>query len=141
MAPRRKKRTVRRSRTFRVLNALEAATYGAIVLQGTTGYSNPISFFTDQADIGYENANVGIGSLQVMQLKGADQIGLQDIISSPGASMQALQNNLQANFIPMAIASFTTAVTFKLGKNLLRRPVASINRNIMKPLFGKAVAL
>jgi hypothetical protein len=118
MAPRRKKRTVRRSRTFRVLNALEAATYGAIVLQGTTGYSNPISFFTDQADIGYENANVGIGSLQVMQLKGADQIGLQDIITSPGAS-----------------------VTFKLGKNLLRRPVASINRNIMKPLFGKAVAL
>jgi hypothetical protein len=141
MAPRKKKRTVRRSRTFRVLNALEAATYGAIVLQGTTGYSNPFSFFTDQADIGYENANVGIGSLQVMQLKGADQIGLQDIISNPGESMKALQNNLQANFIPMAIASFTTAVTFKLGKNLLRRPVASINRNIMKPLFGKAVAL
>ena len=140
MAPRRKKRTVRRSRTFRVLNALEAATYGAIVLKGTTGYSNPISFFTDQADITLDSID-NLGSTNVYDYKGTDQIGLQDLITSPGVAVQTLQSNLQANFIPMAVASFTTAVTFKVGKNLLRRPVASINRNIMKPLFGKAVAL
>jgi hypothetical protein len=141
MARGKAKKRVRRSRTFRVLNALEAATYGAIVMQGTTGYSNPIAFFTDEPDIGYQNANVGMGSLSIQTVVGADQVGLQDIISNPGLSLATIQSNLQSNFIPMAVASFTTAATFRLGRLLLRRPMSSINRNIMKPLFGKAVAL
>lgn len=137
MPPRKKARRVRRSRTFRVLNALEAATYGAIVMKGTTGYSNPVAFLSDAPDIREWHH----GPTGTYGMEGAEQIGLQDIISNPGLSLAQIQNNLASNFVPMALASFTTSITFRLGKMLLRRPVSSINRNIMKPLFGKAVAL
>jgi hypothetical protein len=137
MAARKKAKRVRRSRTFRVLNALEAATYGAIVMKGVTGYSNPIAFFSDAPDIQeWHYAPTGATGVH-----GLEQIGLQDIVSEPGMALAKIQSNLSNNFIPMALASFTTGLTFRLGKMLLRRPVSSINRNIMKPLFGKAVAL
>jgi len=49
--------------------------------------------------------------------------------------------NFQANILPMAIAGFTTSIGFKVGKRLLRKPIGSINRNIIVPALGAGIKL
>jgi len=49
--------------------------------------------------------------------------------------------NLQKNIIPMAVGAATTAVTFNVGKRLLRRPINNINNNLMRPLLGSGIKL
>ena len=143
MAPRRRKRKTRRSRGTSLINALEAYTYGAILSEGVAGTS-PWGFFTGDADIGYRNVSLGIGGadgrgsgMTGMQLVGASQISLGDLISNPSLSLNEMSKNLQSNLVPMAIQSLLTGVSFRFGKRLLRRPIANINRNIMAPMFGK----
>jgi len=49
--------------------------------------------------------------------------------------------NFSNNLLPMAIAGFTTAISFKVGKRLLRGPISSVNRNIIKPALGAGIRL
>ena len=46
-----------------------------------------------------------------------------DIVSNPGVATSTMAMNLQKNIIPMSVAAATTALTFNVGKRLLRRPI------------------
>ena len=142
MAARRRKTKRRRSRSFSLINALEAYTYASILSEGVAGTS-PWGMITGATDLGTVNVSTGMGAYSQMtqQTVGAGQISLGDIVSQPGQALSVMSANLQSNLIPMAVASLGTSVAFRFGKRLLRRPVSNINRNIMVPLLGKSVRL
>jgi hypothetical protein len=128
-----------------LLNALEAYTYASILSQGVAGTS-PWGMITGATDIGQAmvTSNPGMGGYGVttsLQTVGAAEISLGDIVSNPGLALSEMTKNLQNNLVPMAVQSLVTGVSFRFGKRLLRRPIANINRNIMKPLLGAGIKL
>lgn len=141
--PRRKRKKSRRKPAFSVLNALEAYVYATILTEGTAGTS-PWGFVTGDADIGMTQA-LGVGrpftGENTMQLSGAGEISIGDIVKNPSLSLETMAANFQANLIPMAVAGFTTSISFRLGKKLLRRPINNINRNIIRPALGHGIKL
>ena len=141
MPARKKKRTYRR-KSFSVLNALEAYVYATILTEGVAGTS-PIGLITGATDLGTKMTSVGMGSRpeQTLQVTGAGEISLGDILSEPQLALSTMSSNFQSNLAPMAIAAFTTSMTFRIGKRLLRRPINNINRNIMKPALGAGIKL
>ena len=141
MPARKKKRTYRR-KSFSVLNALEAYVYATILTEGVAGTS-PIGLITGATDLGTKMTSVGMGSRpeQTLTVSGAGEISLGDILSEPQLALETMSSNFQNNLAPMAIATFTTSMTFRIGKRLLRRPISNINRNIMKPALGAGIKL
>lgn len=146
MAPRRRRTKRRRGpRAVSLINALEAYTYASILSEGLAGTS-PWGMLTGSTDIGQSMVTVnpgmgGYGITQELRTVGASEISLGDVVSNPGLALSEMSKNLQSNLIPMAVASLVTGVSFRFGKRLLRRPIANINRNIMKPLLGAGVKL
>jgi len=145
----RKKATRRRSRkSFSIINALESLTYAEIIARGLTG-DGVFGFFMNATDLGYSKSTTqydsmggfGTSSTTGVQLQGTSQISLGDLMTEPGLAVQEMTGNLQDNIIPMAVGAATTAVTFNVGKRLLRKPINNINRNIMKPLLGAGIRL
>jgi len=142
--PRRKKKTTRRRKTFSILNALEAFTYASILSEGTTGGS-VYAFVTGKSDLGYSRTiSEGIPGArggQQLALTGAGQISMGDLMTEPSLAIDTMASNFQANLMPMALASFTTSIGFRVGRKILRRPLGSITRNILHPVFGKGVRM
>jgi len=132
MARRRAAKRRRRSRTFSILNGIEAYTYASILTNGAFG-TTPFGFFKGEGDVTYQAYGAGAGYY------GLDQISLMDIVKEPGQALQVASNNLQSSLVPMAIQSMLVSVGFRLGKRLLSRPIGNINRNIMTPLLGKTI--
>ena len=127
MAPRKKKQ-VRRTKTFRFLSALEAYAYADILTRGTFGNS-PFGFITG----GMANGS-GYG---MVQSNGG--VSLSSLLQDPQTSLATAAQNAQKNLVPIAINSFLVGASFRVAKALLRRPLSSVNRNIMTPMFGKTV--
>ena len=142
MARRRTKRKVRRSSGISLITALESYTYASILSQGVAGTS-PWGMLTGQGDLGTVNVSTGIGAYATMQqsVVGASEISLADITQNPGLALSEMGKNLQANIVPMAVASLVTGVSFRFGKRLLRRPIGNINRNLVKPMLGAGIRL
>jgi len=141
--PRKKKRSYRR-KSFSILNALEAYVYATILTEGVAGTS-PLGLITGASDLGTKTITAsdswhGSQTLST-QTVGAGEISLGDIMSEPGLALSTMSANFQSNLVPMAVAAFGTSVTFRIGKRLLRRPIANINRNIMKPALGAGIKL
>jgi len=128
---RRRTKTKRRSgpKAMSVINAMEAYAYANLLSQGLAGTS-PYNFLTGSPDIGYSTVS---GSTE-MTLIGAEQISLSELVTSPDLAFGAMQTNFANNYQAMAIQAATIGISFRLGKKLLRRPISSVNRNIMKPL-------
>ena len=140
MARRKAKRRTRRRSSFSLINALEAYTYATIMTEGITGAS-PVGFFLGEGDLMESSVtDVGLGTTS-MAVTGQGEISLSDIIQQPGLALPVMSSNLQSNMLPMAIAGFTTAATFRIGKRLLRKQINSVNRNIVKPVLGAGVKL
>jgi len=145
MARRKAKRT-RRRKTFSVLNALEALTYAQIISVGVTG-GGVWEFATGATDLGYRSnrGNLGIGSLDSSltgtSLVGTSQISIGDLMTQPTLAIEQMAGNFQSNIIPMALAGFTTAISFRVGRRLLKKPISMITRDIIKPVFGAGVRL
>jgi|TARA_R110001583_G_scaffold78465_1_gene212661 hypothetical protein len=139
-----KRKRSRRRNTFSVINALEAYVYATILTEGVAGTS-PIGLLTGATDIGQTLTKTygGLGEQMgtSMTTTGADQISLGDIATEPALAFSTMATNFQANLVPMAFAAFGTSFTFRIGKRLLRRPIANINRNIMKPALGAGIKL
>ena len=142
MAPRRRKAKRRRSRSFSLLNALEAYTYGAILSEGIAGTS-PWGLLTGATDIGYAQTSTGVGPYSTMQTTavGTGEISLGDIISEPGQALSVMASNFQSNVIPMAMQGVAVGIGFRFGKRLLRRQLSSVNRNLVKPMLGAGIRL
>jgi len=147
MARRKAKR--RRSRkSFSVLAGLEALAYATIMTEGIAGTS-PWGFITGDADLKgtfqgqFLQMSSGMNGTQTdgLEVTGAGEISLGDLATNPGTALTQMGMNFQNNLLPMAIAGFTTAVGFKVGKRLLRGPISSVNRNIIKPALGAGIRL
>jgi hypothetical protein len=135
MAPRRKKTRSRRRKTFSLLNALESYTYAAIITENVAGTS-PWGMLTGKTDLSYgQTPASGYGTL------GGEEISLGDIVSEPGMALGVMASNFQSNMIPMAIQAATVGVGFRIGRRLLRRPLSSINRNLVKPMLGAGIRI
>ena len=116
--------------------------------EGIAG-TNPWGFITGSTDLkgSFEGqflqmtSGIGAGTNGTAEVTGAGEISLGDLATNPGTALTQMGMNFQANLLPMAIAGFTTAVGFKVGKRLLRRPISSVNRNIIKPALGAGIRL
>ncbi len=64
---------------------------------------------------------------------GAEQISLGDMLSNPTQAIPQLQSNLMNNYQAILVGSFFTALSFKVAKKVLRKPINRINAG----LFGK----
>jgi len=139
MAPRKKKKVTRR-RSFSLLNALESYTYASILSQGIAG-DTPFGMITGEGDLGETTyLDRGLGATSTA-LTGQDKISLADIAKEPGLAISQMGKNLQANIVPMAVASLVTGVSFNFGRRLLRRPIANINRNLVRPVLGAGIRI
>lgn len=146
MARRKTKR--RRSRkAFKILDALEALAYGQILSVGITG-GGLWEFATGKQDLAYTNRPVWTGTAALaqdsptsMELQGASVISLRDFVSEPTLAISEMTSNFASNIVPMATAGLVTGITFNIGRRVLRRPINTFNRNIMKPLLGSGVKL
>lgn len=134
MARRRKKTSRRRSpKTFKIINAIEAYAYANLLTQGLAG-TGPVGFLTGGSDITMDYQN------GAMVTTGADQLSLTEIVTNPGVALSGMQMNFMNNYQNMAVQAITINLGFKLGKRLLRKPINTVNRELIKPL-GLGVAL
>lgn len=142
----RKKRTVRRRKSFKILDALEALAYGQILSTGITG-GGLWEFATGSKDIGYKSgtsvydSGLGVTSMTSGEMVGTDIISLKDFVGEPTMAIQVMTDNFAKNIVPMATAGLLTGLSFNIGRRVLRRPINTFNRNIMKPLLGSGVKL
>ena len=137
-----KRKRSRRRSSFSVINALEAYVYATILTEGTAGTS-PFGMLTGKADITelqFKNPLTG-QMTDTGDFTGTGVISLADIATEPGVALGTMAMNFQKNLLPMSLAAFTTSITFRIGKRVLRRPIANINRNIMKPALGAGIKL
>jgi len=136
----RKKATRRRKPAFSILNALEAAIYGEILMRGSTG-SGLLSFFTGEGDIGIGPGETIGGITTYTQPVGVGEISLTDLMQNPSLALATISSNFRSNLLPMSLAAFTTSISFRIGRRMLRRPLASVNRNLVKPILGAGIRL
>jgi len=97
--------------------------------------SSPLGVLTSGSDIRSPVAGY-TGSMTYVNAD--NQISLQEMIQSPGLAFQALNSNVMSNWQNAALQTFFVGAGFKLGRQLLRKPIANVNANIFKPLTGRA---
>jgi len=133
---RRRMKSKRRSRPrgFRVLAGLEAAAYASILSRGLMGTSI-VGLFGGE-DIRAPLATY-TGPIQYVNADGA--VTLTELASSPDLALMAIMDNARANLIPMAMASIATGVSFRIAKSVLRRPLSSVQRNLINTILGKGL--
>jgi len=133
---RRRMKSKRRSRPrgFRVLAGLEAAAYASILSRGLMGTSI-VGLFGGE-DIRAPLATY-TGPIQYVNADGA--VTLTELASSPDLALMAIMDNARQNLLPMAMASIATGVSFRIAKSVLRRPLSSVQRNLINPILGKGL--
>ena len=140
----RKKKTRRRKPAFSILNAIEALAYGSLITEGVAGTS--ITGFR------FRDTNLGMSTTTVTDswhgsqtlsssVVGAGEISLGDLVTEPTLAIQTMTTNFQNNILPMALGAFGISVSFRVGKRLLRKPISSVNRNLIKPALGAGIRL
>jgi len=142
IVPRKKKTTRRKKAAFSILNAIEALAYGSLITEGVAGTSLTGFIFGD-TNLGMVTTSTGMGthSTTTTTLSGEGEISLGDIISEPSLAIATMTTNFQNNILPMALAAFGISVTFRVGRRLLRKPISSVNRNLIKPALGAGIRL
>jgi len=141
---RRKKAKRRAKPAFSILNAIEALAYGSLLTEGIAGTSIFGFIFGDKdlksAGTTYYDAQMDTYS-QATRISGAGEISLADIMSEPTLAISTMTDNFQKNMLPMAFAAFGISITFRIGRRLLRRPLASVNKNLITPALGKGIRM
>lgn len=121
---------MRRARkSFSLVNAVFSLGYANIISQGLFG-ANIAEFFLGRTSTGY-------GAMGFVSGSG---IGIRELITDP-SSLEQIQQNLSSNLPDMLIKSLTLGVTERLFKQIMRRPLGNVNRNLVKPLLGVGVKL
>ena len=133
-----KRKTRRRMPSFSLINAFESYIYADILMRGATG-TGPYGFLTGEGDLKVQQNYPGAE----MTTYGANEISLRDILQEPGTAFSTISANLRTPGVVqnMFISSLLTSASFRVGKYMLRKPINNVNRNIVRPLFGKAVRL
>ena len=131
---RRKKSRRRRDTSIKLLNVMEAYAYADIGSRGILGAS-PWEVITGGSSVGTMKAyDAGLGVTSMVSTGVGSEVTLTEILQHPDMAFSAMQSNAMANWQAMVIGSLGVSIGFKLGKKLMRRPIANVNRNIFKPL-------
>ena len=131
---RRKKSRRRRDNSIKLLNVMEAYAYADIGSRGIMGAS-PWEVITGGSSVGTSKVyDSGLGLTSMVSSGVGSEVTLTEILQHPDMAFSAMQSNAMANWQAMVIGSLGVSVGFKLGKRLMRRPIANVNKNIFKPL-------
>ena len=134
MAPRKKAKRPRRSRSFSLTNAAFSLGYANILSTGIFG-TNVAGFILGRDSAGYGAPQVSGPGISLQEL-----IGIAGGGGSAGAGdLSTIQANLKDNLPSMILQSVTLSVTERVFKSVMRRPLANVNRNIVRPLLGNMV--
>jgi len=109
-------------------------------MRGSTG-SGLLSFFTGEGDIGIGPAETIGGITTYTQPVGVGEISLSDLMTNPSLALATISSNFRSNLLPMSLAAFSTSISFRIGRRMLRRPLASVNKNLVKPVLGAGIRL
>ena len=130
---RRKKSRRRRDNSIKLLNVAEAYAYTDIMSRGILGAS-PWEAITGGSSVGTTKVYDSAFGTQMVSTGVGSEVTLTEILQHPDMAFSAMQSNAMANWQAMVIGSLGVSIGFKLGKKLMRRPIANVNRNIFKPL-------
>jgi len=131
---RRKKSRRRRDNSIKLLNVMEAYAYADIGSRGIMGAS-PWEVITGGSSVGTSKVyDSGLGLTSMVSTGVGQEVTLTEMLQHPDMAFSAMQSNAMANWQAMVIGSLGVSVGFKLGKRLMRRPIANVNKNIFKPL-------
>jgi len=131
---RRKKSRRRRDNSIKLLNVMEAYAYADIGSRGIMGAS-PWEVITGGSSVGTSKVyDSGLGLTSMVSTGVGQEVTLTEMLQHPDMAFSAMQSNAMANWQAMVIGSLGVSIGFKLGKKLMRRPIANVNRNIFKPL-------
>jgi len=134
MAGRRKKAKRRGPKTISLINLAESYAYASILTEGVAG-TTPYNLIVGGSDIAQAKVlDVGLGVASMAGYSGTDQITLTEMVTMPDVAFSAMSSNFMSNWQNMVVKSLTVSVGFRLGKRLLRRPIANVSKNIFKPL-------
>ena len=125
---RRKARRVRRRKPFSVVNSIFSLAYANILTTGIFG-TNLLNFFLGKTSAGYGGGFVS-----------GPGIGIRELLTN-GSTQGQIIDNLSSNLPNMLVQSVMLGVTERVFKSVMRRPLANVNRNIVKPLLGAGVRL
>ena len=134
MAPRKKAKRPRRSRSFSLTNAAFSLGYANILTSGIFGANLP-EFILGKDSGGYGSSVLSGTGISFQELIGIASGGG----SVAGGDLNQIQMNLKSNLPSMLIQSVTLSVTERVFKSVMRRPIANVNRNIVRPLLGNMV--
>jgi|TARA_R110000744_G_scaffold307170_1_gene415383 phosphosulfolactate phosphohydrolase-like enzyme len=124
---RRKKATRRRSpKTISLLNIAESYAYASVLTGGVLANS-PVGV------LGFDGSGAAGGAGYGMTTTNG-AMTLSSIVSDPGSSFDSMSANFMANYQAMAVSAIGIGITFKFAKKLLRKPIANVNRNLLKPI-------
>ena len=147
MARRKAKRTRRSAPAFSVLGAIESYAYASILTEGLFD-ATPVEFLTGgvSKNLGSTDSPQGIQSYFLNNPMGGADFGanpltLRELLADPGFAVNAVIGRGRANALNMVFASAAVGVSMRMFKRLLRRPLSNIQRNLVKPAFGKTVRL
>ena len=134
MAPRKKAKRPRRSKSFSLTNAAFSVGYANILSTGVFG-TNLAGFLLGRDSQGYGASQVSGAGISLQEL-----IGIVAGGGSPQAGdLSTIQSNLKDNLPNMIFQSVALSVTERVFKSVMRRPLANVNRNIVRPLLGNMV--
>jgi len=134
MARRKSKSRRRRDNSIKLLNVMEAYAYADIGSRGIMGAS-PWEVITGGSSVGTSKVyDSGLGLTSMVSTGVGQEVTLTEMLQHPDMAFSAMQSNAMANWQAMVIGSLGVSIGFKLGKKLMRRPIANVNRNIFKPL-------
>ena len=126
MARRKKAKRRRSPKTMSLLNLAESYAYASVLTGGVLANS-PVGV------LGFDGSGATGGAGYGMVTTNGSMT-LQSIISDPGSSFDSMSSMFMANYQAMAVSAIGIGITFKFAKKLLRKPIANVNRNLMKPL-------
>ena len=124
MARRRKRTRRRTAKKISLIDIAESYAYASIIT-GSVMNNSPVGF------LGFDGAS---GSTAMTTTNGGASVSLSSIVSDPGAAFDSMQSNFMASYQAAAVQAIGVGLTFKFAKRLLRKPIANVNRNLMKPL-------
>lgn len=127
---RRKARKIRRRKTFSIVNSIFSVAYANVISSGLFGV-NLLGFF-----LGLSGGTYG----KYPGFVSGAGIGIKELLTDGSAWTQIVEN-AQKNLPNMLIQTVMLGVTEKVFKSVMRRPLANVNRNIVKPLLGAGVRL
>ena len=126
MARRKKAKRRRSPKTISLLNIAESYAYASVLTGGVLANS-PVGV------LGFDGSGAAGGAGYGMTTTNG-AMTLSSIVSDPGSSFDSMSANFMANYQAMAVSAIGIGITFKFAKKLLRKPIANVNRNLMKPI-------